>query len=165
MGQGGILSKLTLYALSYFQNRYFTEVGIGTIKDERDAIQWFRKAAEHGDKRAITRLRTLGVNTDNLPQSPTSPRSAKTSAGGGRRRSHKPSKVSASGPKSAVTPDHRRSSVEMNGKEGGNNKRRSRRSTLPGLMGMTNKEERPPLPTEGQQVSNGKKSDGDCIIS
>ena len=38
---------------------YFTEVGIGTLRDEREAISWFRRAAEHGDKRANTRLRTL----------------------------------------------------------------------------------------------------------
>ncbi|EGG01258.1 uncharacterized protein MELLADRAFT_50122 [Melampsora larici-populina 98AG31] len=36
---------------------YFTEVGIGTKRNERDAIDWFRKAAEHGDKRAIERLK------------------------------------------------------------------------------------------------------------
>ncbi|KAH9824211.1 hypothetical protein DFH28DRAFT_1162551 [Melampsora americana] len=36
---------------------YFTEVGIGTKRNERDAIDWFRKAAEHGDKRAMERLK------------------------------------------------------------------------------------------------------------
>jgi len=36
---------------------YFTEVGIGTPRDPRDAMNWFRKAAQHGDKRAIQRLR------------------------------------------------------------------------------------------------------------
>ena len=41
-------------------------------------------------------------------------------------------------------------------------KRRSRRSTLPGLMGMT-KEDRPPVPSNGQG-GNGKKADGDCVI-
>ncbi|GAA5907374.1 hypothetical protein JCM6882_002820 [Rhodosporidiobolus microsporus] len=39
---------------------YFTEVGIGTYKDERDALEWFRKAAAHGDKRAQDRLRMSG---------------------------------------------------------------------------------------------------------
>ncbi|GAA5974231.1 hypothetical protein JCM11641_003342 [Rhodosporidiobolus odoratus] len=39
---------------------YFTEVGIGTYKDERDATEWFRKAAAHGDKRAQERLRLSG---------------------------------------------------------------------------------------------------------
>ncbi|GJN87173.1 hypothetical protein Rhopal_000118-T1 [Rhodotorula paludigena] len=39
---------------------YFTEVGIGTYKDERDALEWFRKAAAHGDKRAMERLRIAG---------------------------------------------------------------------------------------------------------
>ena len=36
---------------------YFSEVGIGTIKDEREAMSWFRKAAEHGDKRAVQRCK------------------------------------------------------------------------------------------------------------
>ncbi|KAI8145468.1 hypothetical protein BJV82DRAFT_511384 [Fennellomyces sp. T-0311] len=35
---------------------YFTEVGIGTPKDPDGAMQWYRKSAEHGDKRAIQRL-------------------------------------------------------------------------------------------------------------
>ncbi|GAA6000147.1 hypothetical protein JCM10207_007878 [Rhodosporidiobolus poonsookiae] len=39
---------------------YFTEVGIGTYKDEREALDWFRKAAAHGDKRAQDRLRMGG---------------------------------------------------------------------------------------------------------
>ncbi|GAA6037297.1 hypothetical protein JCM8097_008669 [Rhodosporidiobolus ruineniae] len=39
---------------------YFTEVGIGTYKDERDALEWFRKAAAQGDKRAQDRLRMGG---------------------------------------------------------------------------------------------------------
>lgn len=63
------------------------------------------------------------------------------------------------------TPEQARPSDGMNnGKE---NKRRSRRNTLPGLMGMSNKEERPPLPngTQQQQSTNGKKTDGDCVIS
>jgi TPR repeat protein len=145
-------------------NRYFTEVGIGCIKDERDAIHWFRKAAEHGDKRAITRLRTLGVNTDNLAQPPTSPRDAKTSTGRKGYRISSANVKPATGHIAAGTPDQARPSEGVNGKE---NKRRSRRNTLPGLMGMTNKEERPPLPdgAQQQQATNGKKGDGDCIIS
>lgn len=35
----------------------YKKVGIGTIRDERAAIEWFRKAAEHGDKRAKERLK------------------------------------------------------------------------------------------------------------
>lgn len=35
---------------------YFTEVGIGTAKNPEEAMNWYRKAAEHGDKRAIQRL-------------------------------------------------------------------------------------------------------------
>ncbi|KAA1106612.1 hypothetical protein PGT21_036588 [Puccinia graminis f. sp. tritici] len=36
---------------------YFTEVGVGTTRDEREAQRWFRSAAEHGDKRAKERLK------------------------------------------------------------------------------------------------------------
>ncbi|KAI5479667.1 Sel1-like and Tetratricopeptide-like helical domain containing protein [Pseudohyphozyma bogoriensis] len=36
---------------------YFTEMGIGTHKDAREALDWFRKAAAQGDKRAMDRLR------------------------------------------------------------------------------------------------------------
>ncbi|KAG0169502.1 hypothetical protein DFQ28_002291 [Apophysomyces sp. BC1034] len=35
---------------------YFSEVGIGTSKNNEEAMTWYRKAAEHGDKRAIQRL-------------------------------------------------------------------------------------------------------------
>ncbi|KAI9275513.1 hypothetical protein BDA99DRAFT_495660 [Phascolomyces articulosus] len=35
---------------------YFTEVGIGTVKNAQEAMVWYKKAAEHGDKRAIQRL-------------------------------------------------------------------------------------------------------------
>ncbi|ORY79364.1 hypothetical protein BCR35DRAFT_304798 [Leucosporidium creatinivorum] len=39
---------------------YFTETGIGTHKDAREALEWFKKAANHGDKRAMDRLRMAG---------------------------------------------------------------------------------------------------------
>jgi TPR repeat protein len=35
---------------------YFTEMGIGTEKNEQLAMQWYQKAAAHGEKRAIQRL-------------------------------------------------------------------------------------------------------------
>ncbi|KAI8084480.1 uncharacterized protein BX664DRAFT_283066 [Halteromyces radiatus] len=35
---------------------YFTEVGIGITKNLEDAMVWYKKAAQHGDKRAIQRL-------------------------------------------------------------------------------------------------------------
>lgn len=35
---------------------YFSEMGIGTNKDENTAMEWYRKAAEHGEKRALQRL-------------------------------------------------------------------------------------------------------------
>ncbi|KAI7961978.1 hypothetical protein MJO28_000072 [Puccinia striiformis f. sp. tritici] len=39
---------------------YFTEVGVGTNRDEREAQRWFMSAAEHGDKRAKDRLKNVG---------------------------------------------------------------------------------------------------------
>lgn len=35
---------------------YFTEVGIGILRNPAEAMIWYKKAAEHGDKRAIQRL-------------------------------------------------------------------------------------------------------------
>jgi TPR repeat protein len=35
---------------------YFTEVGIGIPKNTEEAMEWYKKAARHGDKRAIQRL-------------------------------------------------------------------------------------------------------------
>ncbi|GAA5821451.1 hypothetical protein JCM11251_004629 [Rhodosporidiobolus azoricus] len=49
---------------------YFTEVGIGTFKDEREALEWFRKSAAHGDKRAQDRLRMSGQPIPRLIQPP-----------------------------------------------------------------------------------------------
>ncbi|CAO1620098.1 unnamed protein product [Sympodiomycopsis kandeliae] len=45
---------------------YFTEMGIGTVKDLKEAKAWFTRAAEHGDKRANQRLAALGART--VPQ-------------------------------------------------------------------------------------------------
>lgn len=39
---------------------YFTEMGIGTVKDLKEAKEWYKRAAEHGDKRANQRLASLG---------------------------------------------------------------------------------------------------------
>ncbi|SCV74085.1 BQ2448_6517 [Microbotryum intermedium] len=41
-------------------------MGIGTYKDAREAIDWFRKAAGHGDKRAIDRLRMTGTTVETM---------------------------------------------------------------------------------------------------
>ncbi|KAI8638646.1 hypothetical protein BD408DRAFT_422742 [Parasitella parasitica] len=42
---------------------YFSEMGIGTIKNENTAMEWYRKAADHGEKRASQRLQpTMNVN-------------------------------------------------------------------------------------------------------
>lgn len=35
---------------------YFSECGIGTVRNTEEAMQWYKKAAEHGDTRAIQRL-------------------------------------------------------------------------------------------------------------
>jgi TPR repeat protein len=40
---------------------YFTEMGIGTVRDMGEARSWYRSASEHGDKRANQRLISLGV--------------------------------------------------------------------------------------------------------
>ncbi|PWN23200.1 HCP-like protein [Microstroma glucosiphilum] len=42
---------------------YFTEMGIGTVKDIKEAKAWFSRAAEHGDHRANQRLTHLGAPT------------------------------------------------------------------------------------------------------
>lgn len=42
---------------------YFTEVGIGIAKNPAEAMEWYKKAAEHGDKRAIQRLQGKHVET------------------------------------------------------------------------------------------------------
>lgn len=39
---------------------YFTEMGIGTVKNMKESKEWYRRAAEHGDKRANPRLTSLG---------------------------------------------------------------------------------------------------------
>ncbi|KAG8679872.1 hypothetical protein FRC08_016684 [Ceratobasidium sp. 394] len=36
---------------------YFSEVGVGTVQSLPDAMQWYKRAAEAGDKRAIQRLK------------------------------------------------------------------------------------------------------------
>lgn len=41
------------------------QVGMGTVRDPRDAVSWYKKAAEQGDKRAIQRLRSGAINQGN----------------------------------------------------------------------------------------------------
>ncbi|GAA6059305.1 hypothetical protein JCM10212_005885 [Sporobolomyces blumeae] len=48
------------FAKAEYACGYFTENGIGTYQDQREALEWFRKAASHGDKRAQDRLRSAG---------------------------------------------------------------------------------------------------------
>lgn len=43
---------------------YFTEMGIGTEKNEQLAMQWYQKAADHGEKRAIQRLQPSVPHTN-----------------------------------------------------------------------------------------------------
>ncbi|SNX85023.1 related to SKT5 - protoplast regeneration and killer toxin resistance protein [Melanopsichium pennsylvanicum] len=38
---------------------YFTEMGIGTVKDINEARAWYKRAADHGDKRANQRIAAL----------------------------------------------------------------------------------------------------------
>lgn len=38
---------------------YFTEMGIGTVKDIAEAKAWYKRAADHGDKRASQRVAAL----------------------------------------------------------------------------------------------------------
>ncbi len=38
---------------------YFTEMGIGTVKDINEAKAWYKRAADHGDKRANQRIAAL----------------------------------------------------------------------------------------------------------
>jgi len=46
---------------------YFTEAGIGTIKDFREAMSWFERAAQHGDKRAAQRLIAARSGSSPIP--------------------------------------------------------------------------------------------------
>ncbi|KAG0245220.1 hypothetical protein BGW41_002689 [Actinomortierella wolfii] len=46
-----------LYAMGYF-----TEVGIGPRKDAEQAIEWYKKAAQAGDKRAVQRLEGVPID-------------------------------------------------------------------------------------------------------
>lgn len=39
---------------------YFTEMGIGILKNDPEAMKWYEKAAQHGEKRAIQRLQPTG---------------------------------------------------------------------------------------------------------
>ena len=116
---------------------YFTEVGIGTHRDESESIAWFRKAAEHGDKRAITRLRTLTKGAENYPSPPTSPTYSH-----GYMADPPASKSDANG-------------TNGNAKDG----KRSRRATL---LGMSNGNAANGTTANGK---GGKKTEGDCIIS
>jgi TPR repeat protein len=43
---------------------YFAEVGIGRTIDQREAIDWYTKAAKHGDSQAPKRLSALKTNVN-----------------------------------------------------------------------------------------------------
>lgn len=47
---------------------YFTEMGIGTIRDLAEAKAWYKRAADHGDKRASQRVAALQGRAANLQQ-------------------------------------------------------------------------------------------------
>lgn len=65
---------------------YFTEMGIGTHRNLPEAKAWYHSALEHGDKRASTRLATMGrITAATLPtpsiRSGTNPLSPSTQHG------------------------------------------------------------------------------------
>ncbi|OZJ04680.1 hypothetical protein BZG36_02545 [Bifiguratus adelaidae] len=58
---------------------YFSEVGIGCPKDWNVAMTWYKKAAEHGEKRAIARLEGKSVEEVNLREARSKKHSKMTS--------------------------------------------------------------------------------------
>lgn len=59
---------------------YFSEVAVGTVQSLPDAMHWYKRAAEAGDKRAIQRLKTTGGGP--LPGNVISREQATAAAGG-----------------------------------------------------------------------------------
>lgn len=117
---------------------YFTEVGVGTIRDEREAQRWFRSAAEHGDKRAKERLKNAAGGLTVIEDSTNKETSKSGVAGagaGGKRKS-----------RAALT--SRRNSSNPN------------ENSLPNVH--------PPLPSSTPGLSpitaDNKKGKEDCII-
>ena len=133
--------------------RYFTEVGIGTHRDEREAITWFRKAAESGDKRAIGRLRALTNGAESYPSPPTSPRRA----------------AAAQGNAGAGANGHGPAETHANGQAGSKDIKEGKRSRRATLLGMTSGSGSGTGAAAGGQsaASGGKtgKKGEDCIIS
>lgn len=115
---------------------YFTEVGIGTIRDEREAITWFRKAAEHGDKRAITRLRTLTSKSGNV---------------------HAAESYASSPTPKSPTFGGRGSNLRHAGR------RLTSFGMTNNPSAQSQSESDQDAPTHGQKA--GKKADGDCVVS
>jgi TPR repeat protein len=54
---------------------YFSEVGIGRTIDQREAMDWYIKAAKHGDPQAPKRLSALKTNTNSIHNDMTIPSS------------------------------------------------------------------------------------------
>lgn len=46
---------------------YFTEMGIGCEKNNIEAIEWYKKAAKDGDKRAAQRIQGKAIAPEKLP--------------------------------------------------------------------------------------------------
>ncbi|KAI9321540.1 hypothetical protein BX666DRAFT_1850101 [Dichotomocladium elegans] len=44
---------------------YFTEMGIGTVANLEEALQWYKRAANNGDKRAIQRIQGMAEGKNN----------------------------------------------------------------------------------------------------
>ncbi|KAG7099998.1 Chitin synthase regulator 2 [Marasmius oreades] len=62
---------------------YFSEVGIGTPADMPEAIKWYKRAAEQGDKRAIQRLKGSQTQAMRQPGGPGSVLHRDSSGDGG----------------------------------------------------------------------------------
>jgi TPR repeat protein len=55
---------------------YFTETGIGCEKNPAEALKWYQKAANNGDKRAMQRLQQRSKAQEQLPKDGKKKRSA-----------------------------------------------------------------------------------------
>ncbi|GEM07049.1 sel1-like and Tetratricopeptide-like helical domain containing protein [Rhodotorula toruloides] len=136
---------------------YFTEIGIGTCKDQREALEWFRKAALHGDKRAQDRFRMAGRPVPEVVKPPkrTSPGPGETGAAYSassfplpgkqsrlsavRMLKKEPSNMSLNGGKSKKPSRPRTTSANarsMSGPAGVDRKGKGREKTLPDVPAM-----------------------------
>lgn len=59
-------SALCGYTKAQFAVGYFTEKGIGTDKDDEEAVQWYLLAVKNGDMSAMERLRAKGWGLEDV---------------------------------------------------------------------------------------------------